>query len=416
MIYLRQTAGLAFRNIRRNTRRTFLSGSTIAIAAMVICFMFAFEYGIIKDMEDNIRDHVSGDIRIRNLQYSKNERISPIQFYINNTNEIIQKIESLENVDKALPSITTGAMIYRNDETLQSRVTGLDFQQTDFFSGRNNVLLSGRYPKPETSGVLLSEGLALKAGLKEGDKFTFIVKTASGGTNGITVSVDGIIHIGDSDFNGINFFIDWKTLSSILRMNGNALEILVSEKDGITSSQRNALLQSIRIIDPENLEAVEWNDVNLIVQMFQYVDVMFFFFALFFFVLASTVIFNTTMMSVLERKKEIGTLLALGLDAKPVSLIFLLESFFISSIASFVGIFFGFIGISIMHTYGFDIGAMGGNSMSGLNFSSYIYPSLNAGRYILVFLTGVITACMACIIPANLTFTIQPAEALRTEN
>ena len=93
-----------------------------------------------------------------------------------------------------------------------------------------------------------------------------------------------------------------------------------------------------------------------------------------------------------------------------------MESVLISAAASLAGVVLGSGAIFVMHTYGIDLGAMGGNSMSGMNFSSWIYPNLNLGRYILVFFTGVLTACAACIIPARLTLTVQPAEALRSEN
>jgi putative ABC transport system permease protein len=411
-----QLTRLAIRNIQRNIRRTLLSGSTIAIAAFVVCVMFAFEYGMIQDMENNIRNHVTGDIRVRNELFTLHERVQPLQYHIDETPLIISQIESFDFVEKALPSISTGVMIYRNEETANSRVIGLDFQQTNFFNGRNNWIIDGSIPEADLSKVLITEGFAQKTGLTTGDKFTFIVKTAAGGTNGITAQISGIIHIGDSDFNGNTFFIDWKTLSSLLRMNGNALEILITTKEGITNSQRNELLRSVQALDSKNLEVIPWSQVSLLVQMFQFVDIMFLFFALFFFLLACTVIFNTTMMSVLERKKEIGTLLALGLEAKTVSTLFLMESVIISAAASLTGILLGAAGITIMHTYGINLGAMGGNSMNGMNFSSWIYPNLNLGRYVLVFFTGIFTACAACIIPALLTLTVQPAEALRTEN
>ncbi len=413
---LMQLTRLAFRNIQRNRRRTLLSGSTIAIAAFVVCVMFAFEYGMIKDMEMNIRNHVTGDIRVRSLLFSKNERVQPLQYFVNGTQDMIQKIESFDFVEKALPSINSGVMIYRNEKTSNSRVIGLDFSRTNFFNGKNNWMLDGSLPEENSQAVLITEGFAQKTGLTTGDKFTFIGKTAIGGTNGMTAKISGIIHIGDSDFNGSTFFIDWQVLSSLLRMNNNALEILVLTKEGITGSQTNELIRSIQNLDEENIEAIPWYKVSLLVQMFQFVDIMFLFFALFFFLLACSVIFNTTMMSVLERKKEIGTLLALGLEAKTVSYLFLLESALISAVSSLAGIIAGAAAIFIMHTYGIDLGALGGNSMSGMNFSSWIYPNLNFGRYVLVFCTGVFTACAACIIPARLTLTVQPAEALRTEN
>jgi len=146
------------------------------------------------------------------------------------------------------------------------------------------------------------------------------------------------------------------------------------------------------------------------------VDIIYFFIAIVFFILAATVILNTTMMSVLERKKEIGSLMALGMEKHAITRMILLETALTATISSIIGTILSSFIIRYWGTVGFDLNAMGGSAVSGMNMSAWIYPHLAFFRYIWVAAVGAIIAVIACISPARMALRVEPAEALRTEN
>ncbi len=409
---------LAFKNIGRNVRRTVLSASAIFLVAIMLCLLFSFENGMIDDMLDNVKAHVTGDIRIRNAEFSKNERVRPIQFFIPDAEKAMDAIKRVVGVTNADIKTSTTVSIYRNDDTSLASVVGLDVQDSPFLHGRGVTLLEGRLPGQGTREVAISSGLASTSGLTVGDKFTFMTQTAARGTNGSTATVVGIVHVDDVDFNGNTFFMDWSTLGTILRMPGGALELLVriSPKVDLDATVQ-AISSSLAPLYPDmSIETVPWTEVNILYQLFQIMDLMYLYIGLFFFLIASTVIFNTTMMSILERKREIGTLVSLGYGPRKVMRLFLTESAMISFLASSLGAVVGAVGVAIMHRYGFDMNAMGGSSISGMNLSNYVYPSLPLSMYLVIVAVGTCTAFLACIIPARKVLKIEPAEALRAEN
>lgn len=409
---------LAFKNIGRNVRRTTLSASAIFLVAVMLCLLFAFENGMVDDMVDNVKAHVTGDIRIRNAAFSENERIQPIQFFVPDVQAAIETIEGIAGVARADIKTSATVSIYRNDDTAIATVVGVDVLDSPFLHGKGVTLIDGRLPGQGGREVAITDGLAASTGLKVGDKFTFMTQTAARGTNGSTVAVVGILHIDDVDYNGKSFFMDWFVLASLLRMPGGALELLVRLTPDVSlDTTGRALTSALAPLYPGlTLEILPWTNVNTLYQLFRIMDLMYLYIGLFFFLIAATVIFNTTMMSILERKREIGTLVSLGYGPRKVMRLFLTESAMISFLASSLGCIVGAVGVAVMHRYGFDLNAMGGSSMSGMNLSNYVYPSLSVSMYLMIVTTGTCTAVLACVIPARKVLKIEPAEALRAEN
>lgn len=87
---------LALRNIRRNTKRSILSATAITIAALTIVFMFALIHGMILDMEWNITSYITGEIRLRNREYDKNEMINPVFLNIKEAERKLKEIDKLQ--------------------------------------------------------------------------------------------------------------------------------------------------------------------------------------------------------------------------------------------------------------------------------------------------------------------------------
>ena len=98
---------IAFRNIRRNKRRSILSGSAIAIAVMSMVMLFALERGMMGDFMRNVKSFVTGSIRIRNARYSQNERLNPLHLRIKNYEKVMDICSQNENVAAISPRITS---------------------------------------------------------------------------------------------------------------------------------------------------------------------------------------------------------------------------------------------------------------------------------------------------------------------
>lgn len=415
---------MAWRNIKRNRLRTFLSGGTIFFVSFFICFIMAVEYGAIDDMKWNIIHHETGVIRLRNPEYTKNERITPLSLNINNTREVISAVKQIQGVTGAEPKIKAPVVLYRNGETNPATILGQNFDSGYYFADKDNLILDGNLPEVTDSAsgendnrAVITETLSKKYSLSAGDKITFIAQTARGGTNGFTATVAAVARFSDGDYNGDYIFMDFNTVSNILRMNGNGVEIMVFTRDWQDNSLTEKIAGNIKKLpEAAPLEVMVWNQGNTFYSLLEFADIMYFVYALIFFLLASTIIFNSTMMGVLERKKEIGTLLSLGMTPGGVQGMILLETVFISGISALAGNLLGALLVKITGITGINLAATAYGNMEGFNLKLMLYPAMSPGKYAEFFLTAFLTAVAACYFPSRLARKVQPADALRAEN
>ncbi len=201
-------------------------------------------------------------------------------------------------------------------------------------------------------------------------------------------------------------------------MNGNAVQLLVVTDDWENNQLTEKVLADIKKIPSiTDYEILPWYKGSTLYAMFRYADIMYSIMALIFFLLSAIVIFNSTLMSVMERKKEIGSLLSLGMGGHTIVFLFLLETIIISFIAATAGSILSAIVITITEHTGINLaGSVYDSSMSGFNIKTMLYPHLDFKFYLEYFAIGFFTAVIASILPSRMALKVQPAEALRSEN
>lgn len=400
---------LALKNISRNKRRTFLSALTIFIATIAVIAFLSMENGMIQDMKNNAINHSTGNINIKSKLYEEYKRIMPLQFYIPNTSEKIDKLLSIDGVKSVSRKSNIPVSIWMGDRNENATASAIDFSNSNYFASSQTDYFEGELPKKESKDVLITRKLATLLDLKIGDKFTFLSKTATGGSNAISTKVSGIISFNDSDLNSDTFFISPKTLSKTLRMEDGALELLVYTDGNVKASfVEKALSDDTLIIQ-------DWSVVSFVGFILDFAAVFYSYIKIIFFVMASTVIINTTMMSVIERRREAATLMALGYKQRWVRNLFLVESAIISLIAALLGALVGAILINTIGKTGINISQLGGAAVTGYGFNNYLYFSLPLYQYLSTILYAVLIAIVACIFPTRKILKLQIATALHDE-
>lgn len=400
---------LALKNISRNKRRTFLSALTIFIATIAVIAFLALEYGMIEDMRDNAINHNTGNINIKSKLYEEHKRVMPLQFYIPLTSQKIAIIESIEGVESVSRKSNIPVSIWIGDEVNNAIANSIDFSNSNYFDLSQSDYFEGTLPEKGSKDVLITTKLANQLNLKIGDKFTFLTKTATGGSNAITTKVSAIIAFNDSDLNSNSFFISPETLSKTLRMNDGAIELLIYTNKSVNVSSIE------KALNDDTLLIKDWRDVSFIGFMLDFANIFYGYIKVIFFLMASTVIINTTMMSVIERRREAATLMALGYKQRWVRNLFLLESAIISLIAALLGALIGAIIINTVGQSGINVSRLGGAAVKGYGFNNYLYLYLPISQYISTILYAVLIAIIACVFPTRKILKLQIANALHDE-
>ncbi len=429
---------IAIRNIWRNKRRTFLTMSAIAIAALVIVFMFSLIEGMKYDQVNTVIRFTTGHVRIRNAEYERNELLNPLQYNINNYKHVLEILRGLKQVDMLSPRISFGARfgvekdkygVYEKE--FDAMGLGVDFSTEVKFEDLDVYLTPGSR-LPGQNEILLTVGLAQDLAAGIGDRFDLFTAQTMGGVgfNSKNVRVSGIVQFPVANLNKNLFLMPIADVSTLLRMDTGgrspALEILIILKNPNDIQARAAL-----IADTLNKAGVEsmveypdkpvprdyngllvtpWTEASNWYTWLQLADISYNFIALFFFIMGTTVIINTTMMIIYERMREIGTVSAMGMSGGQIVRLFFMEAFFTSVIASGVGVL---LGMALVTAIGkIDLT----QTFEGLdfNFANIITLRLNLKSTLFTFVYSVTVASLISLIPSSRASRIDPVEALRS--
>lgn len=405
---------IAFRNMRRNLRRTILSTTAIAIAAICFVFLFSIITGLKADMRFNLTTYFNGQVRIRHNEYDKYEQLNPLFLGIDDQSRVVSEIETLLPGALVSPRISFPSAVYMEDENLPALGQGLDFSKETAFQNIEELIVMGRLPENGKNEVLLSPGLYTDTGVEIGDTLTFFSETRGRGANGFSLEVVGIIKYPVASLNKMTFLAPLDRVQEFLRMGDSVTEVLVRNVEGEGEEAAAAINGLFKQRSWTDITALGWLDIPG--GMFEWIamaEASYNVMALIFFLLGATVIVNTTMMVIYERTKEIGTIAAMGMTGKQIVNLFFLEALFIAMIGSFLGAVLG----SALTIPVSNSGINFTEAFQGVDFevNPILRPVLTGGTIIKVFLLSTVVAALASLIPSRRAAKINPIQALRNE-
>jgi len=401
---------IAWRNIWRNKLRS----SIIIFAVVIGLFGGLAAAGIMKgmvfDMVKNTIETQVSDIQIHKEQYALNNEI---EYYIKNSDQKVSEILKLENV-RAVCQRTkifgmaatvftgTGVLINGIEPEKERLVTNISEKFTDS--------LSTYFTSEKKNRILISQKLAKKLNVRIKSKIIITFQDFEGNLTGASFKVEGIYKTHNALFDEQNVFVKKTDLDRLLLMPENAShEIAVLLNKNMNASQKVA---SIKKITP-NLQVESWGDIDpylkLTTSLTSYMLIIFM--SIIMLALGFAIV-NTMLMVILERTKELGMIMAIGMNRFKVFKMIMYET----TMLALVGAVFG-IAISALFTWyfgdvGIDISSVG-EGFEQLGYSSVMHPVLEKEDYIQVVVLVMITGVIASIFPTIRALKMKPAEAVR---
>jgi putative ABC transport system permease protein len=257
--------------------------------------------------------------------------------------------------------------------------------------------------------ILISQKLATKLNAK----IKTTIQCSFTDANGMPVTgafkVVDIFSTSNSMYDEVNAFVRLEDLQAISAVYGSQEIALTLKDDEQVEAYRKELIQNFpkqhiaswRGIAPELGYADKMMD--LVMTIFLIVIML---------ALAFGIV-NTMLMAVLERKKELGMLISVGMNKRKVFWMIVWESIFLALIAGPLGIIASYLAISFFGRYGIDL-SFAAEGLRSVGLESMIYPTLSSNYYIVISVLVVTTAILSCIYPALKALKLNPAETLRT--
>jgi putative ABC transport system permease protein len=402
---------IAWRNVWRNKVRSIIMIVAIALGLFAGVFTMAFMQGTVDARVESATKSELAHLQIHAPRFKENNETS---FYISNSTELVQKIESLDSVKAASPRLIAEPFITAAHGNGGGKLLGIDVEKEKNVTNIWEHVIEGTYLEKTSRmpPVLIGEKLAKKLRLKVGSKINVQMVDLTGDLSAKGYRVSGIFKTSNNTFDETNLFVRYQDLQTQLGIENDAaheIAILVDKGDEAT-----LIKPSIQNIAGNN-DVQTWKELSpemslLTDSMDQY---MYIFILIILLGLCFGII-NTMLMSVLERVKEIGMLMAVGMNKRRIFRMIILESVMLTLTGGIVGILFGAGVTKFFETTPIDM-SMFSEGLGKYGFATQIYTSLESDTLVTIAVLVVITGLLSAIYPARKALKLNPAEATRTD-
>jgi putative ABC transport system permease protein len=335
---------IAFRNVFRNTRRTALTVLVISFgaAALILSGGF-FVYNFDGLRETTIRNGL-GHLQIHSERYLADGEDRPLQHGIVPYAELQQWLESREHVFATTGQIDFVGLISNGEKSEAFLGSGVN-PEHETLMGFSMNLKEGE-PLGADDEALLGTGLAATLKARPGDVLTIMGTTSDGALNAVDVKVSGMYAVGIKEFDARSIKVSLATAQRLLDSDRVTKIIVKLDATRHTEAVRAELVAAGLGPQGAGLKVRSWYDLaTFYKQVVMLYDAIFVFLGVIIFILVVLSSSNTMMMSVFERVREIGTLMAFGTRRRQVLAIFVLEGAVLGVLGGFCGLLvsYGFI-------------------------------------------------------------------------
>lgn len=419
---------LALKNLLRNRRRSAVTISTTLVASAIVMLSVGMLNGTYREMAESFTLKMTGDVQLNRAGYRENVSGEPFGFLFEWDESLQSDVLAVEGIVAATPRLETGGLVnnQRLQKTAPMPIIGLDpdsepkvlTRQYEAIDGAFMVMPEGADPEPNMVPILLTkdamEGLKLgefsQGGQSEGlEDIVITLQDQDGITQQIVGKAVGSAGHVLPDFFAAGFagaYVPIDALQRALGVGQNVSQVMIrTETRDFFNVQPFA--SAVDRVLPANVEAQTWMDAaGDIAASLQSQDAINASIVFIIFVLVAMVIVNTSLMSVMERTREIGTLKALGYREGTIRNLFLVEALMIGLIGGILG---GVIGQGLVWLLAeVEIKI----EYTTMDSALVIVPEVDPGFAGAVALIAVISAVVAAWLPARRAARMRPVEAL----
>jgi putative ABC transport system permease protein len=400
---------LAFRNVFRNRRRTVMTLLMVGggVAGLLLAGgYFAF---MTHGLRESTINNGLGHLQIFTADYFRRDEVRVLDTGIENWRQVAANVGSVKHVRGVAPRIDFYGMVSNGSKAAGFMGSAVDPNAEKSLGFVTNVV-SGRDLDPRPTGeveALIGVGLAKSMSVKVGDGLTILAMTSDGALNGVDVQIVGIVNSGVAQLDARYIRITLPAAQRLLSSDRVTNLVIGLDATEHTDQAYAEILPRLHGM-PQELTLKKWIDLAT---YYKQVNTMFngiFLFMgviVFFMVLLSSV--NTLLMAMMERTREIGTMLAMGTPRAWIVALFMVEATLLGVMGAVFGLVAGNLLGALLNSSGLHLPPPPGYTHD-MPFKVLHVPAMMIGSSVLV----VVSLALASILPAVRASRLQISEAL----
>jgi len=247
---------------------------------------------------------------------------------------------------------------------------------------------------------------------REGSKLILSFLDINNNQTGAAFRISGIFRTNNDMFEELYLFVPIEELRQLTGMKEGTYHRAIArlEDNDITNSVTSEIRQKLT-----DYEVLNWKEIQPDLAMIS--DFIGQIYAVFMVIILAALAFgivNTMLMAVLERTRELGMLMAVGMNRRKIFIMIMLESIFLSIVGGFAGMVVSEVVIAITGKTGINLMKYS-EGMEAIGYSAHLFPTIDAQFFITTTILIVLTGIISSIYPARKALKLNPVEAIRTE-
>jgi putative ABC transport system permease protein len=396
---------LALRNLARNRRRTVLTLAALAVGIAAITGVRGFLNGLQSTLIHGVTEGGIGALQVHKQGYMASREGVPLTPSFADDPALYARLAAVDGVVGVVPRIPFAGLVAdgSGDKSGLAIIVGADLAREGVVSKtRKSLVVDGAWPTGATD-VAVSVELARALGLAPGKKVAVLSNDKEGVLNGVDLVVAGTLSAPTMAEKKL-LVVPLLRAQELLRMPGEVTEVALAVDD---DKDIDVVKANVAAVVGAGYDVHTWKELMPFADdarrtqdaALRIVTVAFLFVVL-------MGVANTLLMNVLERTREIGTLLALGMKRRRVLALFLLEGAFTAVGGAVVGSAVGAALVAVLHSNGVYL------RTAGASAKQLIVPFLTWDFPVVVGGIVVVGALLASLLPALRASRLDPVAAL----
>lgn len=325
---------LAWRNIWRNRRRSFINIASVLFAVLMAIAADSFERGSYELMIDNMVKFSTGYIQVQDVMYDEEPSIDNAMLYDENLKTKLAAFEG--DIEYTVPRIQNFALAATENRTRGAFIIGIDPESEDRFNNISEKLIKGEFLKDDDQAVMLGAGLSDILGLGVGDTLILIGQGFQGASAAGMFPVKGIVKLSIPEMNNNSVYMPIGAAQWFYGAEERITSLIVMP---VNPSRTNRLTNALnQKLDREWYVAYSWQhmlrDLLKLMKMDMAGSRMITFIL---YIVIGFGLFGTVLTMMLERLKEFAMLISIGMKRYQLAIVCFFETLFMSFIGVIIG-------------------------------------------------------------------------------
>ncbi len=401
---------LAWRNLWRQPRRTWLTTGAMVFSNVLLVFMISLQFGMYRLMIENSLQAFTGHMQVQARGYLEDKKMRQT---IPQVASLAGDLRSELGSDAVAARATAFALASSDDRSYGIAVFGVEPQYEPQVSNIPGLVRDGRFlARNDAAEIVIGEVLARNLKVGVGDEITLLGSGRDGSFAAVVAEVVGIFGSGVADLDRTIAEMPLGLFQEVFYMHGAGHEVVVNApRLGLVADYRQRVAG---LLPPdEDLVVQDWDallpglkqaiQADISSAVFMYAVLV---------VLVAFSVLNTQLMSVLERTHEFGIVLALGLKPGRLGRLVMLETALMGLIGMFIGVLIGGALTAWLGVHGFTMPGM--DEMGAkFNLPSRLHPQVTIASLLSGPAVVFLFSLLASIYPALRLRRLQPVEAMQ---